>query len=140
MANKFLDSTGVKHLWDKVKENYQIKGNYVTTDTTQTISGAKTFSSLITQGTPSSDSSISGMNRFEADLFVSGNGVAPNSPKVAGFYLGKSQGASDSNRHMDIVSGGDYSYIDFNKASVSSDYQARLLVNVTSTSKLDAFS
>lgn len=33
---------------------------------------------------------------------------------------------------MDIVSGGDYAYIDFNKASVVEDYKARILVNVTS--------
>ena len=69
------------------------------------------------------------MNRFESDLYVQGNGVAPNQPTVAGFYLGKS--ASDENRHMDIVSGGDYSYIDFNKAGRGTDYDVRLLVNVT---------
>jgi hypothetical protein len=74
------------------------------------------------------------MNRFEADLFVAGNGsMATNNPKVAGFYLGKSQ--SDANRHMDIVSGGDYSYIDFNKASVNNDYQARLLQSLISARK-----
>jgi hypothetical protein len=33
---------------------------------------------------------------------------------------------------MDIVSGGDYAYIDFNKASVVEDYKARILVNVSS--------
>lgn len=69
------------------------------------------------------------MNRFQTDLFVSGNGVAPNSPKVAGFYLGKSAG-SDENRHMDIVSGGSVSYIDFNKASYGIDYSARIYVDV----------
>ena len=86
-------------------------------------------SGLIKQGNPSSDSTITNMNRYAADLFVSGNGSAPNNPKVAGFYLGKS--TSDENRHMDIVSGADYSYIDFNKASNVVDYQARCLVNVT---------
>ena len=43
MANKYLDSTGVKHLWDKIKNTYQLKGNCVTVDTTQTISGTKTY-------------------------------------------------------------------------------------------------
>lgn len=97
-------------------------------------SGMLGVSGLIIQGSPSSDSTIVGMNRFGADLFVSGNGSAPNSPKIAGFYLGKSQ--TDENRHMDIVSGGDYSYIDFNKASSVKDYQARCLVSV-STGKID---
>ena len=93
------------------------------------VSGVLGVSGLIKQGSPSADNTIIGMNRFAADLFVSGNGSAPNNPKVAGFYLGKSQ--TDENRHMDIVSGSDYSYIDFNKASNVVDYQARCLVNVT---------
>lgn len=93
------------------------------------VSGVLGVSGLIKQGSPSSDNTIIGMNRFGADLFVSGNGSAPNAPKVAGFYLGKS--ASDENRHIDIVSGADYSYIDFNKASNVVDYQARCLVNVS---------
>ena len=93
------------------------------------VTGTTSSTGLITQGSPSSDSTITSMNRFAADLFVSGNGSAPNSPKVAGFYLGKS--STDENRHMDIVSGADYSYIDFNKASNIVDYQARCLVNVT---------
>ena len=83
----------------------------------------------IIQGSPSADTTIANMNRFQADLFVQGNGSAPNSPKVAGFYLGKS--TSDENRHMDIVSGADYAYIDFNKASVVEDYKVRLIANVT---------
>ena len=91
--------------------------------------GEISLSSKITQGNPSSDSTVTNMNRFETDLFVQGSGVAPNTPKVAGFYLGKSQ--SDENRHMDIVSGGDYSYIDFNKASSANDYTARLITNVS---------
>lgn len=37
MANKYLDSTGVKHLWDK------IKNAHVTIATNQTISGVKTY-------------------------------------------------------------------------------------------------
>ena len=90
--------------------------------------GEISLSSKITQGNPSSDSTVTNMNRFETDLFVQGSGVAPNTPKVAGFYLGKSQ--SDENRHMDIVSGGDYSYIDFNKASSANDYTARLITNL----------
>ena len=102
----------------------------VTLTNNQTISGEKTFSSKITQGSPSTDGTIYDMNRFQADLFVAGNGKAPNSPKVAGFYLGKSQ--TDENRHMDIVSGDTYSYIDFNKASNVEDYRSRLLVNVDS--------
>jgi hypothetical protein len=68
------------------------------------------------------------MNRFQADLFVEGNGSAPNIPKAAGFYLGKS--ASDGNRHMDIVSGDTYSYIDFNKAGNNLDYDVRMLIDV----------
>ena len=83
----------------------------------------------ITQGTPSSDATIVNMNRFQSDVFVSGDGSAPNSPKVAGFYLGKS--ASDENRHLDIVSGADHAYIDFNKASTVEDYKTRLIVNVS---------
>ena len=108
--------------------NVAITGN--TTIAGDIITRALGISNLITQGSPSSDSTITNMNRFASDLFVSGDGSASNSPKVAGFYLGKSQG-DDANRHMDIVSGGDYSYIDFNKDSVVNDYQARLLVNVT---------
>ena len=92
-------------------------------------SGGARWPGLLTQGNPSGDSTIINMNRFETDLFVSGNGAAPNSPKVAGFYLGKS--TSDGNRHMDIVSGADYSYIDFNKASDVKDYQVRLIANVS---------
>jgi hypothetical protein len=59
---------------------------------------------------------------------VQGDGAAPNNPQVAGFYLGKS--ATDENRHMDIVSGDTYSYIDFNKAGNNLDFDVRLLVNV----------
>ena len=84
----------------------------------------------VTQGTTSDDSTISSMNRFQSDLYVQGDGSAPNSPKVAGFYLGKS--TSDDNRHMDIVSGGEYSYIDFNQASAEVDYNVRLIANVES--------
>lgn len=85
----------------------------------------------VVQGTPSSDATIVNMNRFEADLFVSGNGTAPNSPKVAGFYLGKSAG-TDENRHMDIVTGSTVSYIDFNRASSVKDYDVRLRVDNSS--------
>lgn len=92
------------------------------------ISGNLSVSGKIMQGTTSSDSTIANMNRYQSDLYVQGDGSAPNNPRVAGFYLGKSQ--SDDNRHMDIVSDGDYSYIDFNQASHESDYDARLLVNV----------
>jgi hypothetical protein len=106
-------------------------GHLYTYDSDQnaTFPAAINATGLIAQGSVSSDSTVASMNRFGADLFVSGNGSAPNSPKVAGFYLGKSQ--TDENRHMDIVSGGDYSYIDFNKASNVVDYQARCLVNVS---------
>lgn len=93
------------------------------------LSGKLNTQGLITQGSPTSDTSINSMNRFQADLFVEGNGSAPNNPVKPGFYLGKS--TSDANRHMDIVSGGDYSYIDFNKASVEQDYAFRILTNVT---------
>lgn len=99
-------------------------GKAISIGTTASITG------LITQGSPASDASINSMNRFQADLFVEGNGSAPNEPVKPGFYLGKS--AQDENRHMDIVSGGDYSYIDFNKASVKEDYRVRLIANVTS--------
>lgn len=85
--------------------------------------------SKIIQGSPSTDSTVLNMNRLQSDLYISGDGSAPNSPKVAGFYLGKS--TSDGNRHMDIVSGSDYSYIDFNKDSSANDYTARLITNVS---------
>jgi hypothetical protein len=94
------------------------------------LSSKLNIGNIIVQGSPSSDATVVNMNRFQTDLFVQGNGSAPNSPKVAGFYLGKS--TSDENRHMDIVSGSDYAYIDFNKASVVEDYKTRLIVNVTS--------
>ena len=87
-----------------------------------------------TQGSPSVDSSIINMNRFESDLFVSGNGVAPNIPTVPGFYLGRSE--TDENRHIDIVSGSECAYIDFNGKSVTDisnnplDYSVRLITNV----------
>lgn len=87
------------------------------------------FSGLITQGIPASHSTINNMNKFQSDLFVEGNGSAPNNPVKPGFYLGKS--TSDENRHMDIVSGADYSYIDFNKASREEDYAVRLIANVS---------
>ena len=103
--------------------------NYVGLTGNQSIAGEKTFSSKITQGSPSADSTVASMNRFHTDLFVQGDGSAPNVPKVAGFYLGKS--ASDENRHIDIVSGDTYSYIDFNKASNNLDYDVRLLVDVS---------
>lgn len=95
------------------------------------IAGASSasFSGLITQGIPASHSTINNMNKFQSDLFVEGNGSAPNSPVKPGFYLGKS--TSDENRHMDIVSGADYSYIDFNKASREEDYAVRLIANVS---------
>ena len=99
-----------------------------------TITGTTNSTGLITQGSPSSDSTITSMNRLEAGLFISGSGSAPNNPKAAGFYLGKSQ--TDENRHIDIVSGADFSYIDFNQASNVKDFQARCLVNV-STGRID---
>lgn len=94
-----------------------------------TISGGLAVLDKFVQGSPSNDSTIASMNRFQADLFIQGNGSAPNNPNVPGFYLGRSQ--ADENRHLDIVSGGDYSYIDFNKASYVNDFTARILVNVT---------
>ena len=93
-----------------------------------TISGDLGINGKVIQGSPSTDSTVESMNRFQSDLFVEGNGSAPNNPNVAGFYLGKS--ATDENRHMDIVSGGEFSYIDFNKADRGTDYDARILVNV----------
>lgn len=82
------------------------------------------------QGITSSDTSLATMNRFQSDLYIQGDGSAPNNPRVAGFYLGKS--TTDDNRHMDIVSGGNYSYIDFNQANAEVDYNVRLIANVES--------
>ena len=93
-----------------------------------TINGELSIAGTVTQGSPSADPSIVSMNRLQSDLFIEGNGSAPNIPAVAGFYLGKS--ATDENRHLDIVSGDTYSYIDFNKQGRGSDYDVRLLVNV----------
>lgn len=93
------------------------------------LSGDLKVNSKIIQGSPSTDSTVLNMNRLQSDLYVSGDGSAPNSPKVPGFYLGKS--TSDENRHMDIVSGADYSYIDFNKASDVEDFKVRLIANVS---------
>ena len=95
-----------------------------------TITGSLGVNGKITQGTTSGDSTISSMNRFQSDLYVQGDGSAPNNPRVAGFYLGKS--TTDDNRHMDIVSGGNYSYIDFNQANAEVDYNVRLIANVES--------
>lgn len=95
-----------------------------------TMVGELNILNKIVQGRPSTDSTIMSMNRLQSDLYVSGDGSAPNSPKVAGFYLGKS--TSDENRHMDIVSGADFSYIDFNKASTVEDFKVRLIANVSS--------
>ena len=92
------------------------------------VSGDLSVNGKFVQGSPSSDASIASMNRLESDLFIQGNGAAPNTPGIAGFYLGKS--ATDENRHLDIVSGDTYSYIDFNKAGRLTDYDVRLLVNV----------
>ena len=98
------------------------------------VTGNASFDNLITQGTSlhnstDVDSSIRSMNRFNTDVFISGNGSAPNAPTVPGFYLGKSQ--SDDNRHMDIVSGENVSYIDFNKATHARDFDFRIHANVT---------
>ena len=82
----------------------------------------------INQGTTSDDTTVSSMNRFQSDLYIQGDGSAPNAPRVAGFYLGKS--TVDDNRHMDIVSGGKYSYIDFNQAGAEVDYNVRILADV----------
>jgi hypothetical protein len=80
------------------------------------------------QGTTSTDDTLKNMNRFQSDVYIQGDGGAPNNPRVAGFYMGKS--ATDENRHIDIVSGAKYSYIDFNKANAEVDYNARLIVDV----------
>lgn len=93
-----------------------------------TITGDLGVGGKIVQGNPSADTTVTSMNRLESDLFIEGNGSAPNNPRAAGFYLGKS--ATDANRHLDIVSGETYSYIDFNKANRETDYDVRLLVNV----------
>lgn len=123
------DTVDNKHAADFATAAQGTKADNALPKSGGTITGTLGINGLTTQGSPSSDSSVSSMNRFQADLFVQGSGAAPNGPTVAGFYLGKS--ASDENRHMDIVSGGDFSYIDFNKAGRGEDYDARLLVNVT---------
>ena len=82
----------------------------------------------VIQGTKNTDTTITNMNQFTSDLYVKGDGSAPNSPRVAGFYLGKSAG-TDENRHMDIVTGSTVSYIDFNRAGVERDYDFRFRVN-----------
>lgn len=41
----YLSKDGVSKIWTKAKSTFQAKGNYVTTDTAQTISGVKTYSS-----------------------------------------------------------------------------------------------
>ena len=110
----------------------QLKSTSVTGNLS--VTGNVVASNKIIQGTLNSDSSIAGMNQFNADLFVSGNGSAPNVPKIPGFYLGKSQ--TDENRHMDIVSGGGVSYIDFNSSTNQNDYMDRLYVNVADGSAL----
>ena len=97
--------------------------NYISSDAEGNVSVAKLF-----QGNSSPDESIANMNRFQTDLYIQGDGSAPNNPRIAGFYMGKSQ--TDENRHMDIVSGEDYSYIDFNKANREVDYDIRLIANV----------
>lgn len=84
----------------------------------------------INQGTTSDDTTVASMNRFQSDLYIQGDGSAPNAPRVAGFYFGKS--TTDDNRHMDIVSGGKYSYIDFNQAGAEVDYNVRILADVES--------
>lgn len=118
------------------RPTYNGKGMALTDDlssylplTGGTVSGNLSVSGKIMQGATSSDATVANMNRYQSDLYVQGDGSAPNNPRVAGFYIGKSQ--SDDNRHMDIVSGGDYSYIDFNQAGHETDYDARLLVNVS---------
>ena len=103
----------------------QLKSTSVTGNLS--VTGNIVASNKIIQGTSNPDSSIAGMNQFNADLFVSGNGSAPNQPKIPGFYLGKSQ--TDENRHMDIVTGDTVAYIDFNRAAVEKDYDVRLRVD-----------
>lgn len=39
----YLSKDGVSKIWTKAKSTFQTKGNYVTTDTVQTISGVKTY-------------------------------------------------------------------------------------------------
>lgn len=39
----YLSKDGVSKIWTKAKSTFQAKGNYVTTDTAQTISGIKTY-------------------------------------------------------------------------------------------------
>lgn len=123
------DTVDGKHASEFATSAQGTKADNALPKTGGTMTGNLGVNGLITQGSPSSDSTVTSMNRFASALFVEGNGAVPNVPKAAGFYLGKSQ--TDDNRHMDIVSGADYSYIDFNKAGSNLDYDARILVNVT---------
>lgn len=110
--------------WDGTK-NSTLKDTGVIIDDSNNIK----IPGLITQGTPSDDTTITKMNRFASDLFVSGDGgLSTNNPKVAGIYLAKNSG-NNGNRHIDIVTGGQYSHIDFNKAETEKDFDFRILVD-----------
>jgi hypothetical protein len=107
-------------------------GNSSITDNGTTIG----FTNKLKQGSPSDHVSVKNMNRFKASLFVEGDDSAPIYPKTPGFYLGRSQ--SDENRHMDIVTGAQFAYIDFNSHVMAGDparentldYSARFIVDV----------
>lgn len=109
-------------------QTIQSSGVIIDDDNNLTIPGK------VVQGTKNTDTTITNMNQFTSDLYVKGDGSAPNSPKVAGFYLGKS--TADENRHMDIVTGSTVSYIDFNRAGTVRDYDFRFRVNNDSGSVL----
>lgn len=111
--------------WDGTK-NSTLKDTGVIIDDSNNIK----IPGLITQGSPSDDTTITKMNRFASDLFVSGNGgLSTNNPKVSGIYLAKN--SNNDIPHIDIVTGAQatYSYIDFNKAGVDRDFDFRILVN-----------
>ena len=117
--------------WEGTK-NSTLKNSGVTIDDSDNLA----IPGKVVQGTvdiSADESNMKNMNLFANSVFISGDGAgSPNQPKVAGFYLGKSADAKDVNRHLDIVSGGTYSYIDFNTvAKAGLDYSTRLIVDAT---------
>jgi hypothetical protein len=115
--------------WDTTR-NATLQNSGITIDDSNNIA----IPGKVVQGTvdiSADENNMKNMNLFANSVFISGNGAgSPNTPKVAGFYLGKSASATDVNRHLDIVSGGTYSYIDFNTVEKSGiDFSTRLIVD-----------
>lgn len=108
--------------WDTTR-NATLQNSGIIIDDSNNI----TVPGKVVQGTKNTDTTITNMNQFTSDLYVKGDGSAPDTPKIAGFYLGKSN--ADENRHMDIVTGATVSYIDFNRAGTVRDFDFRFRVN-----------